>query len=296
MCEPSIAAWCVVAANIINVGAADVTGARPLILIGADSAAVDDRLDAGSHVGRAGPAAMGVSCNAFPSAPTQNRGGGAGGTLTGVGGIGGTATNNAVGGEPAPIVALNGLRAGCRGQDGGGAAMHMGFGGLGGGAVYVIAGREIEVRTAGRIDVSGAGGGGALCTGDCANSMGESGGGGGGGSGGMLILEAPSILSGGFIFADGGGGGEGASASNNGQRGADPDGTSSAAGGTGGANNGGDGGNGSYAAVANGGAGIRGESTLLPGGGGGGGGAGVVRIYGTTRIQGGTVSPSPEIR
>jgi hypothetical protein len=297
LCEPSIAAYCVVWANTLTVGAADVTGGRPLVLIGADSIVVGGTLDAASRAGKPGPGAMGASCSAFAAQPTAGRGGGAGGTLGGAGGTGGTASDNAVGGEPAPAPALTGPRAGCRGQDGGGAVTHLGFGGLGGGAAYLISGRAIQVYDGVKVNASGGGGGGATCTGNCAGSTGEAGGGGGGGSGGMLILEAPAISSSGFLFADGGGGGEGASGSNGGRPGGEPDGTRSAPGGTGGANNGGDGGAGSYNSTTAGAAGQRGESSLSPpGGGGGGGGAGVIRVYGAPRIDGGITSPSPEIR
>jgi hypothetical protein len=297
LCEASLSVYCVVAANTLTVGMAAVTGGRPLVLIGADSIVVEGALDAASHAGKAGPAAMAASCGPFAAPPTNGRGGGAGGTLGGIGGVGGNATDNAIGGKPAPVGTPSGLRAGCRGQDGGGAATHGGVGGLGGGAAYLIAGRAIEVRAGAKVNASGAAGSGALCTGDCAGSMGDAGGGGGGGSGGMLILEAPSISSAGFIFADGGGAGEGASGSNSGRVGTDPDGTKSAPGGIGGASNGGNGGNGSYGAVASGGVGEDADSSVRPpGGGGGGGGAGVVRIYGTAGIAGGTVSPPPQPR
>jgi len=296
-CESSIAAWCVVAAHTLTVKSVDVTGARPLILIGADAIIVETLLDASSHPTKVGPAVSAASCNAFAGLPTASRGGGAGGTLVGLGGAGGAASSGALGGQPAPAVTLTGLRAGCAGQDGGGAATHLGGGGRGGGAAYLIAGRSIEVRADAKISAGGAGGAAARCTGNCAGSMGESGGGGGGGSGGMLILEAPAIASSGLIFADGGGGGEGASGSNSGLPGADPDGTRSAPGGIGGASNGGNGGGGSYALAANGVVGEYAESSVQPpGGGGGGGGAGLIRLYGASAIAGGTVSPPPQPR
>jgi hypothetical protein len=300
MCDPSSTTYCVIAANVLTVGSTNVTGARPLVLIGADSIVVEGALDAASHAGKPGPGAAGASCPTFASNPTSNRGGGAGGSLAGQGGLGGDA-DNAVGGMPAAIVMPIGLRAGCRGQDGGGAATHGGTGGLGGGVAYLIAGRLIEVKATAKVNASGAAGNGATCTGSACSAnpgTGETGGGGGGGAGGVLIFEAPSITSNGLIFADGGGGGEGSSGSNNGRAGTDPDGTKRAPGGAGGANNGGDGGLGSYAAVPNGSKSPDDATSSLsdPGGGGGGGGAGLIRIYGARSITGGVVSPAPDVR
>jgi hypothetical protein len=308
-CNQLFTAQCVVAASKLTIGARDgsglrplnVTGSRPLVLIAADAiSVVEGGLDVASHSGKPGPAAMTSSCNSFAAPPLANRGGGAGGTLGGIGGAGGAGQGGA-GGQPASMnmLDLNGLRAGCRGQDGGGAATQLGTGGLGGGAAYLIAGRAIEVGTGAKINASGAGGRGAICTGQCGTAMnGTSGGGGGGGTGGMLLLEAPAISSAGLIFADGGGGGEGSSISNNGLPGADPDGTKSAPGGTGGNSNGGKGGAGSYTSTPNGTGGTDFDAAAAgpPGGGGGGGGKGIIRIYGAPAINGGTVSPPAQRR
>jgi hypothetical protein len=100
--------------------------------------------------------------------------------------------------------APTGLRAGCRGGFGGsgGGGSTVGVGGRGGGAVYLIAGTEIQIS--GLVTAYGGGGGG----GD------EKGGGAGGGSGGMIGLDAPvvTVAASGAVAANGGGGGEGGAA------------------------------------------------------------------------------------
>lgn len=300
-CEPSIAGYCVVAGATVVVGSTMISGGRPLVVIGAAKVSIEGVLDAASHPGKPGPGAMGASCNAF-AMPPSDRGGGAGGSYGGSGGAGGGNNLGDTGGRPASILQPAGLRAGCRGQDGGRVTTNLGTAGLGGGAVYLISGGQIDVRPGAMVNASGAGGAGARCTGSCGEAMnGESGGAGGGGSGGMLIFEAPAISASGVIVADGGGGGQGASVSNDGMPGQDPDGMTAALGGSkerGGNSNGGSGGSGAHGATQVGNmAGDGKNSSKAVGGGGGGGGAGVVRVYGASALGGGAaVSPAPEFR
>lgn len=300
-CLASEATACVVAATDITIPSGktlQVTGGRPLVVIATGTLTIAGMLDASSHAvpRKAGPAVLGATCNAFPVAPSS-RGGGAGGSFAGLGGNGAGAITPTVGngGMPPPVIASIGFRAGCPGQDSGSpTANRFGLGGLGGGAVYVIAGAAIEVS--GSLTASGAPGTGGECTeaNACGAGSGNAHGAGGGGSGGMAILEAPTVSVTGAVFADGGGGGEGSSVSLNGGDGKVPDGSGPAPGGgldPGSPSNGGNGGAGSHAAAAA----VDAEPGDDPGaGGGGGGGAGVIRLHGASAITGGgRVSPSP---
>lgn len=94
------------------------------------------------------------------------------------------------------------LRGGCRGGDGGSADnAHHGTGGNGGGAVYLIARKAINILG----DVFASGAGGVTTVGN----LGAEEGGGGGGTGGMIGLDAPSIQIQGHVVANGGAGGGG---------------------------------------------------------------------------------------
>jgi len=261
---------CVVAGHSINIASistVDGNGSRPLVLVATATISVDGTLDGASHRGgqsssNRGPGADASGCQMSNNPPSG--GGGAGGSFGGVGGAGGDA-------NPAgAAIAGDTLRGGCPGTDGGGG--EGGRRGSGGGAVYLIAGDEIDV--AGTINASGAGGGGG--------QENQSSGGGGAGSGGMIGADAPTIAIDGAMFANGGGGGEGGP---NGSSGNDPVTGDPGIGGNGGS--GGDGGDGGGATLD----GQAGQTGGSGGGGGGGGGAGVIRLFGS-RTGNGVVSPA----
>ncbi len=298
-CDPNIAAYCVVAGTDVTLPAGKtlvVTGPRPLIVIALGTLTVAGTLDAGSTSVplKSAPAAGATTCSPFAAAPSS-RGGGAGGSFAGAGGAGAGAINPTTGngGSPAAIVTSIEFRAGCRGQDGGNpTANRYGLGGLGGGAIYLLAGTAIEIT--GTVNASGAAGTGGECIDggtSCADSLGAANGAGGGGSGGMIVLEASAVRVTGLVFADGGGGGEGSSRTFDGTDGKESTGTEAALGGSDLATtNGGDGGNGAHGATAAGATAMPGDDPR--GGGGGGGGIGVIRVHGASSITGGgTVSP-----
>lgn len=312
--------YCVRAARTLTVEALDVTGSRPLVLIASESLVVNGLLDASSKVtGRVGPGAMNATCGTFTTAPSfvvagggngGGAGGGAGGSLLQSGGGGGNNVGGAVAGQP--VLAPTGpvFRAGCPGQRGGHRTANAGaVGGLGGGAVYLVAGTRIEVTATGAISASGAAGSPGLCptsgtficavnTDAAVLAAADAYGGAGGGSGGAITLDAPSIVNASRVYADGAGGGEGASRSQAGLAGKESTGTytglfaNGAPGGTGGNGNGGDGGNGSFLTMRTGVDASPGISAHPGGGGGGGGGAGVIRVHGTASGSG-TYSPQP---
>jgi hypothetical protein len=98
------------------------------------------------------------------------------------------------------------LRAGCSGQLGGTGTINPSPGspGVGGGAIYIVAGSNLTLSATSIINVSGSGGFPALARG----------GGGGGGAGGMIVLYAPAISgSGTKLVANGGAGSTGAGTS-----------------------------------------------------------------------------------
>jgi hypothetical protein len=295
-CDPSITAYCVVAATDITVPPGStlaVMGSRPLVLIATGKLAIAGTIDASSHATpqRVAGAGAGAACSAPAAAPSKH-GGGAGGSFGGTGGDGAGNSGNDTGGTHAAIAASTAeLRAGCRGQDAGTVVESFGVGGDGGGAIYLVAGMTLDVT--GSIAASGAAGTGGRCTpAPCKNGSGDdANGGGGGGSGGMIVLDAPAIAIAGSVFADGGGGGEGASHSLDGVAGSEPDGTAPAAGGTGPADHGGNGGAGTHADASSGTAGQPGSGGDPGGGGGGGGGAGVIVLRGATPTVTGTISP-----
>jgi hypothetical protein len=273
-------------------------GSRPLVIVATTTMTIDGTLTVGSV--RGGPSGAGASTAACTApAPPQNdvegSGGGAGGSFAGNGGDGGRGDlNNAPNGTADPgqhalaLATITTLRAGCGGGNGGdGTTNGRGVGGAGGGAVYLIAGSEIQIN--GRVTAHGAGG-----TGGDYES-----GGGGGGSGGMIGLDALAVMvaGGAAVTANGGGGGEGGAlltircisgsdGSTSGSR---------AAGGFQPNNDGGnnDGGNGGPSSGNNGGGtatnGVTGTGDN-GGGGGGGGGAGFIYVKGTL-TNGGTISP-----
>ena len=283
LCEPyhlltgPDSSFCVIAQKSVSIGVLgrwNVTGTKPLVVIGAMSIDVLGAIDVASHRdGSTGPAANASQCIAGTT-PINDQGG-PGGSFGTVGGGGGNidaALPIAAGGAtPNPTT----LRGGCPGATGNGA--NGGAFGRGGGAVYLI---SDSLTVTGTINASGASGHGA----------GLSAGGGGGGSGGMIVLDAPTITvsAGGRIFANGGAGGEGGGGSNGGNDGNDSTAPTSAA--IGGANNAGAGGNGGNGALGTtpAGTGDNGADS----GGGGGGGVGVIRVF-PSRMIGGSISPPP---
>jgi hypothetical protein len=269
-------------------------GTRPLLLVAAGALTIAGELDAGSQrAGASGPGAPSGACAGLVSAAADNGGGGggAGGSFVGAGGNGGigdsgdsaTPAGSAHGGAAAGGMVPTVLRAGCRGGIGGdaGGGSTSGAAGRGGGAVYLIAGTEIQIS--GLVTAYGGGGGG----GD------ERAGGGGGGSGGMIGLDAPvvTVAASGVVAANGGGGGEGGGPMMTPPGGNGSDGTSTAgraAGGSGGL--GGNGGAGSGGSADNGNHGADDSN----GGGGGGGGAGFIYVRGALTSNG-LVSPAPSL-
>jgi len=276
----------IVATKITISTAVEVSGPRPLVLVATDSIVLSGSLDASSHNslngGNLGPASPETGCQ-NPAAPPQasgsGGGGGAGGSFVTLGGAGAKGDGGNTNGQSpgAATGAPSALRAGCRGQTGaaGGAG---GVGGDGGGAVYVLAGNSIDLRT-GVINASGAG----------AQPGTGRGGGGGGGTGGMIVVSAPMILSDSAtrLIANGGGGGGGG---NGGGIGGDPvtatPGTPAAAGIASGSclSVGGTG-----STTAAGGGGTQGSGNCGGGGGGGGGGY----ILTSSVPTSGAFSPAP---
>ena len=291
--QPDGTEVCVVAGATIVVEAAGFTaaGARPLVLLAAETITVTGTLDVASRSATLGAGANPAACGTPGDGATgRHGGGGAGGsfgTRGGIGGVGGGGPGE--GGNPgvanAPVDTLT-VRGGCPGGAGGqGAAALPGAGGAGGGAVYLIAGTSITVD--GAIQASGSG---AAAT--PVNSM--SSGGGGGGAGGLVALEAPAIDVIGTVVAHGGGGGEGGGETAGGAPGDNGSVFNAAANGGAGMSEGGDGGRGSVADTAptSGSPGTQGTGQH-GGGGGGGGGAGVVWAKGT--LTGTSISPPATI-
>ena len=296
MCVPTVSGgnnYCVIAATTIAINVKlRATGAKPLVLLASDTITAMAPIDVGSHRGVApavpelGAGADSTACTAgiAPGTGGGNGGGGAGGSFVGLGGAGGLGGNAGAGGVPgANTTTVTELRGGCPGQDGQG-GNDKGLRGHGGGAVLLIAGNKIDVRTG--INAAGEGG---------AGGIGNASGAGGGGAGGMIALDAPMITCAGLILATGGGGGEGSdsAAVSTGASGADPASTTAAAGGTNNTVRGGDGGSGSVAATAPGGTGGGGDNTGASrgGGGGGGGSAGLIKAPATATL-GNQVAPT----
>jgi hypothetical protein len=300
--------FCVVAATTLSIDAKlRATGSRPLVLLASESITIGQNgfVDVGSGSRPNSAPELGAGhdpllCEPPVSVPMTDyfmAGGGAGGSFATAGASGGNGADagghGGSGGVPAPGVPASGLRGGCAGQDGGGAA--GGAAGHGGGAVFLIAGTQIEV--AGGINAGGEGGKGATITTGAVTTLAC--GGGGGGSGGMIAFEAPMITVTGdpLIHADGGGGGAAAGTDLEGNPGSDSYLLVEAArGGSGKSALGGGGGAGSLGGLGLGSAkgGLTASGASLPGqgggGGGGGGGAGVIMESGNFYL-GTKVSP-----
>lgn len=187
-----------------TMGALEVRGARSLAMVAAETISIRGRVDASANGRVSGPGAQespavcvgGDARNMSETCELScaSEGAGGGGNAT-PGASGGAITIDAypggIGGALIPgFVPLVG---GCRGGDyeRGGIVRP---GGGGGGAVQLVAGREITLSQAGIIDLGG--GGGDVTA--------------GGGSGGNLVAEAPSIRLEGAasgVVANGGAGG-----------------------------------------------------------------------------------------
>jgi hypothetical protein len=216
---------CVVSAKDIVLRETSVlraVGPRPLVLAASNTLRIGGLIDVSSHRATdtaaeelgAGAAADPSPCTPFALPPISiatGGGGGAGGSFRGSGGDGGmgsTATVAVAGGKTNPALAsaaITGVRAGCHGQTGGDAAGDLngaapGIGGAGGGAVYLVSLKDLQILATGKIAANGAGGGGG----------GSQAGGGGGGSGGLIVIEAKGqVIHAGLLTANGGGGGGG---------------------------------------------------------------------------------------
>ncbi len=285
--EPScLAAYpsvCAIGATELTVSTTVVaTGSRPLVLVAADTLSIAGTLDASSQRGGTSGAGSRPACTmANGTANNTGAGGGAGGTFGGRGGNGGNGdnqNNNVAGGTSAPVAMQTMLVGGCGGSAGGAGGAAGGAGGRSGGALYLIAGVQLQIP--GHVFASGAGGDGGS----------NNSGGGGGGTGGMIGLDAPTVTVTGSVVANGGGGGGGAGnggggAGSPGTDGATTNATTAAAGGIGG-------GGGTTGGVGTAGSTLSGGSANSSpnGGGGGGGGAGIIRVF-PTQPLGGMVSP-----
>ncbi len=262
---------CVIAGATVSLehGVA-VTGNKALLVVATETMTLDDMLDASSVIGDPGPGAPG---NCDPGTAPGSAGGGAGGSFGGAGGDGGNSTGGLHGATLVPTT----LVAGCPGQGGSG---NPTGGGLGGGAIYFIAGQSIAVTGLAAIDASGSGGAGGKA---------NNGGGSGGGAGGMIVFDAPSVAIDGDAWATGGGGGEGADTANghDGNESTSP--TRVGGGGFNDTLHGGNGGDGTATT------GVTGDdrfNSTSAGGGGGGGGGGVIQVYGTL-TGAGRIAPPP---
>jgi hypothetical protein len=292
------------------------TGAKPLVLLATGSITITGTLDAASHHGAtAGPAAGAQPCEAdYTPASTTNGGwdtgafggGGWGGSFGARGGDGGTSGSVSVGGMSPSTTTVATLRGGCSGGDGAATPGTSGNGGLGGGAVLLVARQNLTID--GVVNASGAGGGGSVSVSPVV------GGGGGGGAGGMIILDAATVNTSGQCFANGGGGGEGANfemsgATVDGNPGGESIGPSIAAAGGIHTVPTGTGGPGGIATAAVGAAGVNGalQTLVILGqaktfavgtGGGGGGGVGVIKVFAAQQINTADptkVSPLPSL-
>jgi hypothetical protein len=288
---------CVIAGGPLVIDArVNVIGSRALVLWSAGLLVIEPAgfIDAASHgdvpprADTKGPAAnTGLDCRSndtFGFAGANNAtggGGGAGGSFGGPGGRGG-AGNGAIGGGPGPNMATLRLTGGCPGGLGGFAGGHSltRLSGNGGGAVFLLAEREIVVR--GTIDASG---GGAYFA-----HVGD--GGAGGGSGGLIGFDAAmnvSFDSSARVVALGGGGGSGATMSSS-TPGREPTTRPDIVGalvaiGTVPAGDGG-------GSLTGSGSGGIAASAVGGGGGGGGGGPGVVVVYGSfSTVTGAQIQP-----
>lgn len=274
---------CVFAGTSVNLnGRLRGEGSLPLVLVSSGDVNVNTGayVDVSSYRGNPAPGAASDdgACLSTPGQPDGGGGGGgggAGGSFGGPGGVGAQSASGRTGGTTAVPPAPTFLRGGCRGTDGGSSGNGSGAGGASGGAVYLLAANNLKL--AGKIDASGAGGLGAPAKG----------GGGGGGSGGMIVLYAGMniMLEGtGRVWANGGGGGGGGTSNSSGGPGEQS--TEPTVRAVGGASGGGEGSSGAIN-------GEPGAQTSGKGGGAGGGGAGVIVNVKGQSISSIQISPAP---
>jgi len=276
---------CVLAGErIVVTGPVHATGSRPLVLVANETITVSAMLDARSVRTETVPGAGASSCaSPFGLSEGGIGAGGAGGSFQGSGGAGGSASSVPGTAAAAATAFPDHVRGGCPGGGGGeGTGSTLSEPGAGGGALYLIANKKIDVQA-----VIAANGAGALeALPDIGARLGA--GGGGGGSGGLIVLEAPVITFGSAtrLLAMGGAGAGGGASMELSKAGGDPDPAAAApvsivaVGGPGGRPDGGAGGNGSSLASPDGAAGI--DGTTAGGGGGGGGGSGFIKLICTT--------------
>lgn len=274
---------CMLIARDLSVtGNLQVTGSRPLVLVG-ENVTISAVVDVASHRGApVAPGGNASQCNAFagtPVASTNGGGGGAGGSFMAKGGNGGRGQDaTSTGGVAAAAdgTAPTVLRGGCAGQTGGAGTAAAGPAGAGGGAIYVASSR-LSLPSTGAINVSGAG----------ATGGGTFAGGSGAGSGGMIVIHTVQLaMSGGRLIANGGGGASGGTSSANGVSGNDPVVTAPTTPATGGNGGGSSGGNG-FAGASQAQTGATGNNKA---GGGGGGGGGYIQA--SLALTGITASPA----
>jgi hypothetical protein len=267
---------CVLVGTDVTIGGLlRATGDHPLAIVATGSILVQAPIDVGSSTAFVSKGAGGGrNCGAGAGGASAGDGAGGAGGAFGTSGVGGGSALGALAGAPNLPTGIEVFQGGCNGGDGGAppAKGAPSPGGLGGGAIYLIARDSITLQAS--IFAGGAGGfGGPAEVG-----------GGGGGTGGMIGLDAPSIVYGsGIIIATGGGGGQ-AGGSSTGDPGGDGISTTAAPGGTNASDVcGGVGGNGGANTAP-----VKGQSTSTNACGGGGGGGTVGVIYVTGTIMGGT--------
>lgn len=263
---------CVVVARDVTISAApQITGDKPLVIVGSFSirVATNAVLDLSSSAitnQRTGAGAHPPECQTPPS-PIGGQDGAAGGSFAGQGGNGGLGEGGSAPGIAAPASAIA-VRGGCEGS----AGPNGNPGGPGGGAVYLIS-NAIQVDGA----VRATGGGGVQGN--------NSGGGAGGGTGGYIGLDATTVQLGtnGRLVASGGGGGGGGCMGEGGGNGTDAD-TAANIAALGGVGVNGQGVGGTGGSVLNQQANSGGDTDGLScAGGGGGGGVGTIQFFRTAQ-------------
>jgi hypothetical protein len=286
---PPARSVCVVYAKTMSVNKTlRAVGSRPLVLAATETLDINGTVDVSSYRtmptrgASAGAAADDESCKSPSGGQYGGRAGGSFAAKGGNGGtgFGGTTTENAPGVAADPVPLPEQMRGGCPGTYRGRTS------GTGGGAVWLAAGRAIQLGSTAKILANGAGG---------ASSFGGiEGYGVGGGSGGLIRIAAPDVVLAGIVAANGGGGGEGVSSSDPSMSGADGLASSlRAPGGTGGSANGGDGGNGGAGVDKAGSPGQDATGSMTATGGGGGGSVGYIHIIAETYSSTGVISPAP---
>lgn len=178
---------------IVQTAGLRLAGPNPVILVVLDTVDIQGQLLVNGTNGVPGPGGFaggaspgpGVGQPAFAVATPGSNGGG--GSYCGVGGAGGTLTPpGATGGATYGSAAITPL---VGGSAGGVAEATT----AGGGAVQIVAGQSITIRSFGAINAGGSG---------TTNVNGS----GGGASGGAILLEAPTVTIDGDLGANGGGG------------------------------------------------------------------------------------------